>query len=91
MTFTKLPVYIYFGFPLTKPSLLNKWVQALRREGFVHTKFLYVCSDKFEVNDFQVRPGAKYNLLKGDAVPSIFDFPNHLKVCCNCSLVKTFN
>ena len=63
-------------------------MQALRREGFVLTKFPYVCSDHFEVNDFQVRPGAKYNLLKRDAVPSIFDFPEHLKVCCNCSLVR---
>ena len=61
-------------------------MQALRREDFILTKFFYVCSDHLEVNDFQVRPGAKYNLLKGD-VPSIFDFSDHLKVCCNCSLV----
>ncbi|CAG0904252.1 unnamed protein product, partial [Darwinula stevensoni] len=63
-------------FPLGKPNLLKKWVQVMRRKDFHPTKTIYLCGKHFTEEDFEV--GGLIRRLKPDAIPSIFDFPNHL-------------
>jgi len=59
---------------------LKKWLHALKRKGFVPTKYSKVCGNHFEESDFEYQPGFKNKRLKKNAVPSIFSgFPDHLK------------
>ncbi len=72
-------------FPLNNPSLLQKWLLAMRREKWNPTKTAYICSQHFLASDYNYPPSLtqavslKRKYLKFDAVPSIFDFPDHLK------------
>lgn len=69
-------------FPLNSKILLSKWLVAVRRENFKANGSTRICSDHFLGSDYKVRPGASSKYLKDDAVPSLFDFPEHLKVSC---------
>lgn len=70
----------FFRFPLKDVVTLKKWVVAMRRENFTPSASSRLCSDHFRTEDFQVRPGAVSRWLKEGAVPSVFEFPDHLKV-----------
>jgi len=69
----------FHKFPLKNPELNNSWVIAVKRENFKPTNNSYLCSKHFAENDY-VHSSADLNpRLKFKAVPSIFDFPDHLK------------
>ena len=68
-------------FPLKNEQLLKQWVVAIRRVGFHPTANSRICSDHFTTDDYepQQTQGARV-VLKSTAVPSVFDFPQHLQV-----------
>lgn len=63
-------------FPHTDPDLLAKWVEAIRRDKWVPTKSICLCSAHFSPDCFI--PGRKKKCLKKGTVPSISTFPSHL-------------
>ena len=64
-------------FPHKNPQLLQKWVKAIRREKWFPTQSSVLCSTHFSDDCFV--EGKKNRRLKKDAVPSIFNFPEHLQ------------
>ena len=60
------------------------WLQAMRRKGWHPSKSERICEKHFIPGDYQYSPtlpfsqtlGRRY--LKKDAVPSVFNFPEHL-------------
>ena len=59
-------------FPLKNPELLQKWIQAVKRQNLVPNKCSYICSKHFELSCFVVRPGKKDCHLYDHAVPTLF-------------------
>ena len=47
----------FHRFPHKNPQLLQKWIQAIRRENWQPTQYIYICSKHFEDSCFVVRPG----------------------------------
>lgn len=73
--------YFHFYFLLSFPSdeeERNKWVQALRREKWKPTKTSIICSKHFKDDDFDRSSPFRVDLKKG-AIPSVFEFPDHLR------------
>lgn len=68
--------YFFSRFPLSNPELLDQWVKAVRRATWQPTKYSFLCSDHFALDSY--KSGAK-RYLKNGAVPTIFNFPSHLK------------
>ena len=62
----------FHRFPLSRPELLHKWVQAVRRENWTLNKHSYICSDHFHSSCFIENPGLVGQRLHSDAIPSIF-------------------
>lgn len=58
---------------MKKPELLKLWIIAVRRENFAPTIHTVICSKHFTENDY-LESSKNKNLLKKDAVPSIFCF-----------------
>ena len=69
----------FHRFPHKNPQLLQKWIQAIRRENWQPTQYSYICSKHFDDSCFVVRPGKSGHRLHEHAVPSIFNFPEHLQ------------
>ena len=60
----------------------NVWVNNLKRENYKPTDRSLLCSDHFDDSCFD-RTGQTTRLRK-DAVPTVFNFPDHLiKVSCD--------
>ena len=57
---------------MSKPSLLSRWVQAVRRENFYPNKRTVLCSKHFQSVDFI--PNQTVKRLREDVVPSVFTF-----------------
>lgn len=70
-------MFLFFRFPLNDPQRLNLWVQALHRKNFKPTKSMVLCSEHFKETDY-LESSLRKNLLKADAVPSIFRFPSYM-------------
>ena len=69
----------FHTFPLKDQHQVQKWVTAVRREGWLPTKHSCICSDHFLQSDFVKNTGI-YKRLKKDAVPSVFPaYPKHLQ------------
>ena len=69
----------FHTFPLKDQHQVQKWVTAVRREGWLPTKHSFICSDHFLQSDFVQNTGI-YKRLKKDAVPSVFPtYPKHLQ------------
>ncbi|XP_045470797.1 THAP domain-containing protein 1-like [Harmonia axyridis] len=66
----------FFSFP-SDSKLRSQWVLALKRNNFQPSKFSTLCSKHFIDSDI-VRDFGKIKLREG-TIPSIFDFPEHLK------------
>ena len=68
----------FHRFPLKKPELLQKWIQAVKRKDWVPNKYSYICIEHFEPSCFVVRPGKIGRHLSDNAVPTIFPtFPHY--------------
>ncbi|XP_039277203.1 THAP domain-containing protein 1-like [Nilaparvata lugens] len=66
----------YHRFPFRNKELLKKWLVKLWRKSFTPTVNSYVCSVHFEADSFL--QGYQCKKLKEDALPTIFNFPDHL-------------
>jgi len=72
-------------FPIDNVALLEMWLFAVKRDKLSPTKCSFICSDHFLESDFSypstlpLSATLKKRKLKQNAVPSIFDFPAHLK------------
>ena len=71
----------FHRFPHSKPELLQKWVQAIRRKGWSPNKNSFICSVQFTDSCFAVIPGKLGHRRNKDAIPSLFfsEFPRHLQ------------
>ena len=70
----------FFRFPLKKPDLLHRWVQAVRRKNWKPTAGSRICSEHFESSCFVIRPGQIGKRLNENSVPTVFPaFPCHLQ------------
>ncbi|KAK4876049.1 hypothetical protein RN001_012471 [Aquatica leii] len=79
----------FFGFSLKNDERLKRWLNAIKRENFIPTKYSKICSDHFLLSDYLERPGACKRYLKPDAVPSVFyAFPSHLQKPSSMHLLK---
>ncbi|XP_044751443.1 THAP domain-containing protein 6-like isoform X2 [Coccinella septempunctata] len=66
----------FFSFP-SDSKLRSLWVLAMKRENFEPTNSTVLCSNHFLESDV-VRQFGQIKLREG-SIPSIFDFPDHLK------------
>ena len=66
----------FHKFPLANDSLCKQWVAAMKREHFKPTKWSYLCGKHFSIGDYKYSTNSVR--LKDDAIPRIFDFPDHL-------------
>ncbi|XP_043349317.1 THAP domain-containing protein 2 isoform X3 [Dermochelys coriacea] len=71
------PVAGEAGFPLD-PKRRKEWIRLVKRNNFVPGKHTFLCSKHFESSCFDLT--GQTRRLRMDAVPTIFDFPAHLKV-----------
>ena len=65
----------FHSYPLKDTERLEKWLAAMRRENFIPTKFSRICGDNFLADDYHL--GSRE--LRKTAVPSVFNFPEHLQ------------
>ena len=65
----------FHKFPLKEKERLKKWLIAMRRDDFKPTIHSRICAKHFVTTDYH--PFSIY--LKNTAIPSVFDFPEHLK------------
>lgn len=65
----------FHRFPLTDSNRLRQWLIMLKRENFEPNKHTLLCSEHFNLEDFEnIAPANKRRSLKPDAVPSKFCF-----------------
>ena len=78
---------ISFNFRFPKNEERRKlWLVKMKRDGFNPSATAVLCSDHFEEHCFD-RSG-QATRLRDDAVPTIFDFPEHLqKVSINAKIL----
>jgi len=69
---------IFHKFPLNDKEKLKKWVHAVRRKDFKPTSSSFLCSLHFTENDYNKAVVSGKLVLKKCAVPTIFQFPEHL-------------
>ena len=78
-----VPNYVLFyscgRFPLKNEELLKQWILALKRKNFKPSKSSRICSRHFKPTDYDPPVVSGPPHLKKDAVPSDFDFPDHLQ------------
>ncbi|GFO05001.1 THAP domain containing 6 [Plakobranchus ocellatus] len=60
------------------PTRRKQWAAALKREGFVATEYSRICSDHFTKESYN---GS--GRLNCSAVPTVFNFPDHLRLTVN--------
>lgn len=78
----------FFQFP-TDPERRRAWIRAIRRTGFIPTKYSKVCSQHFTADDYvsETNPANRQTVkrvnrpsLKCDAIPTVFhNFPTYLR------------
>ncbi|XP_065415061.1 THAP domain-containing protein 2 isoform X2 [Chrysemys picta bellii] len=67
----------FHRFPLD-PKRRKEWIRLVKRNNFVPGKHTFLCSKHFESSCFDLT--GQTRRLRVDAVPTIFDFPAHLKL-----------
>ena len=71
-------------FPHGNKELLKKWIQAMRREDWQPSRSDRICEKHFLPSDYQYPQDLPYSrtlsrrYLKRGALPSVFNFPEHL-------------
>uniref|UniRef100_A0A8D8T224 THAP domain-containing protein 2 n=1 Tax=Cacopsylla melanoneura TaxID=428564 RepID=A0A8D8T224_9HEMI len=68
----------FFKFP-NDPNALKKWLVRMRRDKWMPNTHSVICSLHFTPDAFEQSGWASKRILKPDAVPSVFDFPEHLQ------------
>ncbi|KAK0175698.1 hypothetical protein PV327_009427 [Microctonus hyperodae] len=64
---------------LPRDSIMrDRWIEVMRCENFEPTQYTKICSKHFTPDSYVTNSRSSIKRLKKDAVPSIFDFPNHL-------------
>ena len=70
----------FHRFSHNKPDLLQKWVQAVRRQNWYANKNSLICSVHFTESCFTITPGNQCRQLHRNAIPSVFpQFQKHLQ------------
>ncbi|KAJ8964124.1 hypothetical protein NQ314_005120 [Rhamnusium bicolor] len=69
----------FHGFPFNRPPIIALWLAAIRRVEWKPSKYSKLCSAHFVESDYQNRPNSLLKILRDDAVPSIFNIPEHLQ------------
>jgi len=76
---------ILYRFPSNNHELLKKWIIATNRDNFTPSKSSVLCEKHFKTSDYFCNdielPSnlcVKWKRLRPDAIPSMFDFPEHL-------------
>ena len=69
----------FHSFPHNDKELLQKWVHNISQKDWFPKRHSLICSEHFEQSCFVVRPGKKGRCLNPNAVPTIFQFPEHLQ------------
>ncbi|XP_034043846.1 THAP domain-containing protein 1-like [Thalassophryne amazonica] len=64
-------------FPFSRPQVLAVWLANMKRDRWTPTRRSVICCDHFEAECFDLT--GQTTRLKQDAVPTIFQFPSHLK------------
>lgn len=67
----------FHRFP-TDLNMKKKWLIAMKRNNFQPSKVAVICSNHFKESDYEINVQGN-KILKKDAVPTVFDFPEHLK------------
>lgn len=81
----------YFRFPIKNEARLGLWKKAIQRIDFNPTPNSVICSEHFKEDDY-LESSLNRNLLKRDAVPSVFKFSqntDHLEACSPKRLYET--
>lgn len=60
------------------PKLRKLWLIAIRRVNFTPSKTTTICEKHFTPEDYEINVHGN-RVLKKSVVPSVFDFPAHLK------------
>lgn len=55
------------------------WLHKIRRENYIPKPYDSLCSNHFTEDSFIQPTSGKYKLLKKTSIPTIFNFPEHLK------------
>jgi hypothetical protein len=71
-------LFKFLRFPFSRNEILHQWIVSLRRENFYPSKYDFLCSEHFTPDSFYENYVSRKQ-LKENAVPTIFDFPDHLK------------
>jgi len=64
-------------FPLRNKALLAKWLASMKRDKWTPKATDFICSKHFE--GYHLRKYASSVQLRENAVPTLFDFPEHLQ------------
>ncbi|XP_067122862.1 THAP domain-containing protein 6-like [Centruroides vittatus] len=67
----------FHRFP-SEPTLKRKWILATKRAKWQPTRWSVLCSAHFSSDSYYLS-STTHKILKKNAVPSIFEFPDHLK------------
>ncbi|KAJ8965754.1 hypothetical protein NQ314_003912 [Rhamnusium bicolor] len=67
----------FHRFPFKRPDILKQWIQAVHLQNFKPTGYTVICSDHF-INEDYLESSLNRNLLKQNAVPSVFKYPSHI-------------
>ncbi|ENN70758.1 hypothetical protein HUJ04_001472 [Dendroctonus ponderosae] len=68
----------FHTFPFKRTEILKLWIQALGRDNWKPSKTSRICGQHFLSSDYIIKPGLTANLLKPNAVPSVFPFQKYL-------------
>ena len=60
-------------------ELRKKWIVAIRRSKWTPGRVAHICSDHFSPESYLTSKPWLRNRLKRDAVPCVFNFPEHLQ------------
>ena len=70
----------FHRFPNNKNGLYDRWLKSVKRWKWTPTKYSYLCSEHFLINDYKVPPWGDRPRLKKGTIPSVFcQFPRHLQ------------
>ncbi|CAG7731614.1 unnamed protein product, partial [Allacma fusca] len=75
------PELIFHSFPNAEKDKerRQKWIHAIRRKNWQPGKYTRLCSEHFLASDYDPPVVCGKLRLKSTAIPSVFDYPEHLQ------------